>query len=47
MRKFGLIERDRSRRYILMMVVSFATTVVVTRFYLELTGYPRMTAGSD
>jgi hypothetical protein len=35
-----LVKRDNASQYILSMVVSFAATVVITRFYLELTGYP-------
>jgi hypothetical protein len=40
-----LVKRDNAPKYILTMVVSFAATVVITRFYLELTGYPQIGSG--
>lgn len=40
-----LVKRDNASKYILTMVVSFAATVVITRFYLELTGYPQIGGG--
>ena len=43
--KNNLVQRDNAPKYILIMVVSFATTVVVTRYYLELTGYPQIGGG--
>jgi len=39
------VKRDNAPKYILMMVVGFAATVVITRFYLELTGYPQIGGG--
>lgn len=39
------IEGSRATRYLLIMVVSLAITVSVTRLYLELTGYPQL--GND
>jgi hypothetical protein len=39
------VKRDNAPKYILTMVVSFAVTVVITRFYLELTGYPQIGGG--
>jgi hypothetical protein len=39
------VKRDNAPKYILTMVVSFAATVVITRFYLELTGYPQIGGG--
>ena len=41
----SLVRRDKAPRYIFLMVLSFATTVVVTRYYLELTGYPQIGGG--
>ena len=43
--KNSLIQRDSAPKYILIMVVSFAATVVLTRYYLELTGYPQIGGG--
>lgn len=40
-----LVKRDNAPKYILMMVVSFAATVIITRYYLELTGYPQLGGG--
>lgn len=40
-----LVKRDNAPKYVLMMVVSFAATVVITRYYLELTGYPQIGGG--
>jgi hypothetical protein len=39
------VKRATAPRYILMMVVSFAATVVFTRYYLEWTGYPQVGGG--
>jgi hypothetical protein len=40
-----LVKRANAPRYILLMVVSFAASVVGTRYYLELTGYPQIGGG--
>lgn len=37
-----LLIRADATRYVLIMALSFATSVVVTRWYLELTGYPQL-----
>ncbi|GAB4432597.1 MAG: hypothetical protein Kow0031_13990 [Anaerolineae bacterium] len=37
--------RENASRYVLFMVVSFAATVIITRTYLELTGYPQIGGG--
>jgi hypothetical protein len=44
--KAAPVRRDNAPRYILVMVVSFAATVVITRTYLELTGYPQIGGGA-
>jgi hypothetical protein len=36
------VRRDRAGNYILVSLVAFAVTVVVTRVYLELAGYPQI-----
>ena len=41
----ALAKRNNPPKYILMMVVSFAATVVLTRYYLEWTGYPQIGGG--
>ena len=35
------VKRERAEHYLLLMLVSFAVSVVGTRWYLELTGYWR------
>lgn len=39
------VRRDRGTRYLLVMIVAFAVTVIATRVYLDLTGYPRVGGG--
>lgn len=39
------VRRDHAENYILTSLVAFAVTVIVTRVYLELTGYPQI--GND
>jgi len=39
------VRRDRAGNYILASLVAFAVTVVVTRVYLELAGYPQIGNG--
>ena len=39
------VEGSHANRYLLIMVVSLAITVIFTRLYLELTGYPQL--GND
>lgn len=39
------VKRSLASKYILMMVVTFAATVVITRYYLEWTGYPQIGGG--
>lgn len=41
----ALVRRSYAPKYILSMVVSFAATVVLTRYYLEWTGYPQIGGG--
>jgi hypothetical protein len=36
------VRRDRAENYLLTCLVAFAVTVIVTRVYLELTGYPQI-----
>jgi hypothetical protein len=36
------IRRDQAERYILTSLIAFAVTVIVTRAFLELTGYPQI-----
>jgi hypothetical protein len=36
------VKRERAERYLLLSLVSFAATVIVTRVILEATGYPRL-----
>jgi hypothetical protein len=37
--------RDRGARYLFLMIVAFAVTVVATRWYLDLSGYPKVGGG--
>jgi hypothetical protein len=39
------VKRERAEHYLLLMLVSFAVSVVGTRWYLELTGYPQIGGG--
>ena len=39
------VRRDRAERYILISLVAFAVTVIATRVFLELSGYPQI--GND
>ncbi|MFN8448618.1 MAG: hypothetical protein U0521_08520 [Anaerolineae bacterium] len=36
------VKREGAERYLLLTLVSFAASVVLTRIYLELTGYPQI-----
>jgi hypothetical protein len=40
------VKRERAERYLLLTLLSFAASVVLTRWYLELTGYPRIGGGT-
>ncbi len=40
-----LVERDRAERYLLFMLVGFAATVILTRWFLQLTGFPKVGGG--
>lgn len=37
--------RDRGARYLLITIVAFAVTVIATRVYLDMTGYPKVGGG--
>ena len=37
--------RDRGTRYLLITIVAFAITVIATRTYLDVTGYPKIGGG--
>jgi hypothetical protein len=39
------VKRATAPKYVLMMVVSFAATVIITRYYLQWTGYPQIGGG--
>lgn len=39
------VRREGAERYLLLTLVSFAASVVLTRVYLELTGYPQIGSG--
>ena len=39
------VKRVFAERYMLLMLVSFALSVTLTRFYLQLTGFPRIGGG--
>jgi hypothetical protein len=39
------VRREGAERYLLVMLVSFAGTVIVTRWFLELTGFPQIGGG--
>ena len=39
------VRREGAERFLLLMLVAFATTVIVTRVALELTGFPRIGGG--
>nr|HMQ54975.1 hypothetical protein [Anaerolineae bacterium] len=45
MNKLPLVKRSNAPQYVFTMVVSFAATVILTRYYLELTGYPQIGGG--
>ena len=45
MNKLPLGKRSNAPQYVFTMVVSFAATVILTRYYLELTGYPQIGGG--
>jgi hypothetical protein len=46
MRKIRIgARRDHAERYLLLMIAAFAITVAVTRWYLDLTGYPKVGGG--
>ena len=38
------VKREAAERYVLVSLVSFGATVIVTRVFLELTGYPQLAA---
>jgi len=40
-----LVLREKSQSYLLVSLVSFAGTVILTRLFLEITGYPRLGHG--
>jgi hypothetical protein len=42
MYKRRLIEREHAARYIFTLMISFAATILITRLFLELTGYPQI-----
>ena len=39
------VRREGAERYLLVTLVSFAATVIVTRWFLTLTGFPRIGGG--
>lgn len=39
------VRRERAEEYLLLTLVSFAATVIATRWFLELTGFPRIGGG--
>ncbi len=39
------VRREGAERYLFLMLVSFAATVIVTRWFLELTGFPQLGGG--
>jgi len=41
----GIVKRAKAETYVLITLVSFAASVIVTRVYLELTGYPQIGSG--
>lgn len=41
-----VIKRARAESYVLMTLVAFAASVIVTRVYLEMTGYPQIGSGN-
>ena len=45
-RKRRLVRRYYAERYLLVTIISFAFSVSITRFFLELTGYPQI-GGSE
>ncbi len=40
------VRREGASRYLLLVLISFAASVTLTRLFLQLTGYPRIGAGS-
>ncbi len=40
------VKRSRAETYVLITLVAFAASVIVTRFYLEMTGYPQIGSGN-
>ena len=41
-----VVERARNEHYLLLSLVAFAASVIVTRLYLQLTGYPQIGGGN-
>ncbi len=41
-RKRRLIEREYAARYVFLLLIAFAASVLLTRIFLELTGYPQL-----
>lgn len=40
------VHQDQSEQYVLISLIAFAATILVTRLFLELTGYPRIETGT-
>lgn len=40
------VKRAKAETYLLLTLISFAASVIVTRFYLEMTGYPQIGSGN-
>ncbi len=40
------VEQNFAERYLLLMIISFGASVTLTRFYLELTGFPKIGNGT-
>jgi hypothetical protein len=39
------VKRADAERYLLIMLLSFAASVIITRIYLQLTGFPQVGSG--
>lgn len=44
--RYILVERDEAQDYLLLSLVSFGSTVIIVRLFLQLTGYPQIGSGA-
>lgn len=44
--RYILVERDEAQDYLLLSLVSFGSTVIIVRLFLQITGYPQIGSGT-